>query len=444
MGLRSAGLGDESLAATIELSLGSPTFCKLDTLARDLLGVVAFFPQGVDEKNLDWLFPTISNRKTIFDKFCVLSLTYRSNGFVTMLAPIRDYLGPQDPKSSPLLCATRDRYLSRLSVDVDPAIPGFEEARWVVSEDVNVEHLLSVFASIGPHEDGIWNGCSHFMQHLYWHKPRLTVLKLKIEALPDDHHSKPKCLYELSWLFQQVGNHTERRRLLIYSLELQRQRGDDYEVARTLRVLSDTNRNLDLYDEGIGQAKEALEILERIGNTTGQTVCLNDLAWLLFGNKQLDAAEDTASRAISLIPEKGQEYTLCQIHQVLGKIYGSKGEEEKAIHHFETALGISSSFNWHGIVFWTRLDLAGLFMRWGKLDGADTHIKQAKSHTAHDSYKLGRAMQLQANIWHLQDRSEDAKWEALRALEIYEKSGAAVDARNCRELLRWIEQAQES
>ncbi|KAF9777353.1 hypothetical protein BJ322DRAFT_428022 [Thelephora terrestris] len=76
---------NESLAATIELSLASPTFRNLGPDARKLLEVVAFFPQGINENHLDWLFPTISNRKDVFDNFRILSLTSRSSGFITML-----------------------------------------------------------------------------------------------------------------------------------------------------------------------------------------------------------------------------------------------------------------------------------------------------------------------------------------------------------------------
>jgi hypothetical protein len=334
---------NQSLAATIELSLASPTFRSLGPTARDLLGVVAFFPQGVNQKSLDWLFPSIPNGKNTFDKFCVLSLTHRSNDFVTMLAPIRDYLGPRDPKSSPLLCATGGHYFSRLSVNVEPGMPGFEEARWIVSEDVNVEHLLDVFISISPGWGDNWDACHRFMEHLYWHKPRQTMLRAKIEGLPDDHLYKPKCLSELSRLLGRIGNYPEQKRLLTHTLELERQSGgDNVQVANLLQLLAGVNRSLSLYEEGIRQAKESLEMFTRIGSTLGQMQCSNDLAWLLFDDKQLNAAQDVASHAIDLVPEKHQEVLLCRLHRVLGNIYRSKGDKKKAIHHFETALGIAS------------------------------------------------------------------------------------------------------
>ena len=168
---------NESLAATIELSLSSPTFRKLGLNTCDLLRVVSFFPQGVDEKNLEWLFPTISDGKNIFDKFCVLSLAYRSNGFVTMLALVRDYLCSQDPKSSPLLCATKDCYFAWLSVHFTPNKPGFGETWWIVLEDVNIEHLLDVFTSIDAGAPDVWDACVSFMSHLYLYKPQQTVLR---------------------------------------------------------------------------------------------------------------------------------------------------------------------------------------------------------------------------------------------------------------------------
>ena len=301
---------NESLAATIELSLSSPTFLSLGTNARDLLGVIAFFPHGINENNVDWLFPTISNRKHLFDIFCLLSLTHRSNGFVTMLAPIRDYLGPQDPRSSPLLCLTRDHYFSRLSVDADPDSPGFGEGRWIGLEDVNVEHLLDVFMSTDPNLGDVWDACYHFMIHLDWHKPRQTTLGSKIKALADDHPSKPKCLLQLGQLFGGVGNHTEAKRLRINTLELERGRKNYTQVAATLLRLANANRLLHLYGEGIRQAEEALEIYETVGDTVGRARSLRALAHVLADGGQPGAAKDAASLAINIVQEKHQEFLL--------------------------------------------------------------------------------------------------------------------------------------
>jgi len=434
---------NKSLAATIELSLASPMFRELGRDARGLLGVVAFFPQGVNENNIDWLFPTISNRTNILDKFCVLSLTYRNNECITMLAPLRDYLCPKDPRSSPLLCKTKERYFTRLSVPVGPSIPGFEEARWIVSEDVNVEHLLDVFISIDAESGGIWDACGHFMEHLSWHKRRLVALGPKIEGLRDDHPSKPQCLVELSRLFRVVGNGVEYKRLLTHALKLYRERGDDRWVAQVLILLCIANQGPGCYKAGIQQAEEALETYKRLGHTGGQASCSKELARLLYKDGQLDDAEKTAFRAINLVSENGSQSLVSGCHRLLGQIYQSKGEREKAIRHFETGLGIASSFGWHEKQFTARYSLAVLFLDEGRFDDAQVHIEQAKSHTINDAYNLGSAMEVQANLWYRQRKFDEAKSEVLRAVGIYEKLGAAKDLEKCMRLLRKIDEATD-
>ena len=402
---------NESLAATVELSLASPMFRELGPDARDLLGVIAFFPQGIDENNLDWLFPTVSDRRNVFDKLCVLSLTYRSNGFITMLAPLRDYLCPKNPTSS-LLRTTKERYFSRLSVYVQPGEPGFEEGRWITSEDVNVEHLLDIFTSMDPNSVDVWAACANFMEHLYEHKPRSIVLGPKIEGLPDDHRFKPKCLVMLSRLFGSVGNFPERKRLLTHALKLRRDRGDDPQVAETLRLLSGANRQLGLYKEGIQQVKEASEIYKRLNHAHGQSQSLEKLARLLHCDHQLDAAEETASQALSLLLEKGNKSRVCPLHRFLGEIYHSKGETEKAINHLETARGIASSSDWHRWLFNIHWSLAKISSDQGRFDDAHVHVELAKSYAINNPRNFGHAMYLQARFWYRDSRFAEAESEA--------------------------------
>ena len=308
-------------------------------------------------------------------------------------------------------------------------------------EDLNVEHLLDIFISIDRTKADFWDTCSHFMEHLYWHKSRPTILESKIEALADDHHSKPKCLFELSRLFGRVGNYTNRRQLLIHTLELERQRGDDAQVARALGYLSDVSRYLCLQKEGIQQAREALEICERTNDPIGQAQSLKFLAWVLTSDNQLDAAEEAAFRAIDLVPEKGQEFLICNLHRVLGQAHRYKGEKEKAIRDYKSALEIASPFNWHSELFWAHFSLAQLFREESEFSDANFHLELAKSHAVHNAHRLGRAMHLQAYIWCRQSRFEAAKLEALHALEIFEKLGVSKQVGECRGLLQTVERA---
>ena len=424
-----------SFANTIELSLASPMFRELGPYARSLLEIVAFFPQGVNEKNTDWLFPAIPEVLNTLDTLCALSLTYRSSGFITMLAPLRDHLRPEDPASSPLLNTTKENYFVRLSGDVLPGKPGFEEARWITLEDVNVEHLLDVFTTINADSESVWGACDKFMAQLYWHKSRLVTLGPKIEGLPDGHPSKAQCLWSLSRLLFSAGNFMGCKQVLGRSLKLWREEGNDFQVAQTLEHLSDADRVMNLYEEGVGQAREASEIFKRLGEVADQAGCLINLARLLCEAKQLDAAEEAGSRAVDLLPEKGEAFRVCEAHRALGHVYQSKGDTKKAIFHLETALGIASSLNYADQLFWVNYSLAGVFSKQGKFKDAQSHVEHAKSHTDNDAYLLARAAYQQARLWDKQGRFEDAKSEALRALDAFEKLGAANDAEAMRRLL---------
>jgi tetratricopeptide (TPR) repeat protein len=433
-----------SLADTVELSLASPTFQELGLDARDLLGVVAFFPQGVDENNLDWLFPTISNRADILDTFCILSLTYRSNGFITMLAPLRDYLSPKNPKSSPLLHVTKEHYFQRLSIEVYPGKPGYDEAQWIISGDVNVEHLLNVFTSIDANSDKVWDACYHFMEHLTWHKPRLVVLGPKIEELPDDNPSKARCLSRLGLLFNDVGNHMESKRLFTHTLKLWGEQRNDLRVAETLGHLSGSNRMLHLQEEGLQQEKETLGIYERLGDISGQARSLSRLAYLLYDDGQLDAAEETALQVIICFSSQGEQFAVCGCYRVLGNICRSKGERENSIDHFKLALEIASSFNWNFHLLWIHNSLAQLVFDEGRFDDAHAHTEYAKFYAANDPYRLGRMVKQQAWFWYQQRKFEEARLTASHAAGVFERLGATQDAESCGTLLRRIERAMES
>ncbi|KAF9785114.1 hypothetical protein BJ322DRAFT_1108575 [Thelephora terrestris] len=108
------------------------------------------------------------------------------------------------------------------------------------------------------------------------------------------------------------------------------------------------------------------------------------------------------------------------------------------------ALGIAAPFDWRSELFSVHYSLAKLFCTESVFDDADAHIELAKSHTVDDAYDLGLVMEMQAWIWYRQRRAEDARCEALRGLEVYEKLGAERDMGKCRNLLRQIEKSIET
>jgi tetratricopeptide (TPR) repeat protein len=212
-------------------------------------------------------------------------------------------------------------------------------------------------------------------------------------------------------------------------------------VAQTLGALCQTNRYLKHFAEGIQQAKEALEIHKQLNDKKEQAQCLNNLAYLLCDDKQLDAAEEAALQTNKLLSDTDDQHTVCESYRLLGHICSSKGQREKAIKHYEAALEIASLYNWHSQLFWNHHSLAQLFCDQGRFDDAHTHITHAKSYTTDNTYYCGRAMRLQASILYQQGRLEEAKSEAMSAFDVYQKLGASNSMEYCGKLLQLIEKA---
>ena len=434
----------KNFAATIELSLASPTFKALGPDARGILEVVAFFPQGVNENDFHRLFPTVSDGNHILDELCVLSLTYRSGGFVTMLAPIRDHLGLNDPSSSPLLLKTKEYYFTRMSVEIEVHIQGsFDESRWITSEDANVEHLIDVFTTIDPNSHDAWEACANFMKHLHWHKQRKTVLGPKVETLPDSHPSKAVCLFELARVLQAIGSDMERKGLLYHALKLEKQRGDPVRIILTLGYLSEANQVLGFYEEGLPQVREALAIAEPLGIPGLTAGCLNMLAWLLYGNRQAEDAEKAATRALNLLPEEGHGFLACQSHRILGEISLSREKRDEAIRHFDNALRVATPLSLDTHMLWIHHSLALLFSREEKFEDAYTHVEKAERHAANSVHLTSHTVLLRAWILYCQSKFEEAKPGASHALEVFKELGATTGQEMSEALLRAIDQAMK-
>lgn len=166
--------------------------------------LIASLPQGIYVGKLERGSPTVPSAQKVVDGPNILLLNDRRNSFVKTLPLLRDHLCPRDPSlSSPPPLTTRNQYLSRLDLverDHTSSDPGFDGTRWIISEDVNTEHLIDIFTSVVTGSEVIRDGYADFLNHIYWHKSRAVTLGPEIEELADSHPVK-------TWVFVFTRQH---------------------------------------------------------------------------------------------------------------------------------------------------------------------------------------------------------------------------------------------
>ena len=199
-----------------------------------------------------------------------------------------------------------------------------------------------------------------------------------------------------------------------------------------------------LIEEGALQLREAFEIGERLGDSMVKAQCLTTLAFYLCRTGKFYTAGVAGSDGIGLYPEKGEEYRVCASHCALGKIYRCSGRTEEALHHFEAALGIASSFEWHNELLLLHGELAQLRGNQGRFDEAQTHTEHAKSHMVNNMLQLAYVMATQGLVWCKQRRLEEAQSLVLRAADVYEMFEDAGSVKECKKLLQYIQEQSDA
>ena len=386
-------------------------------------------------------FP-VSDRQKIIDGLCVLSLTYRASGFITMLAPLRDYLHPKNPSPSTLLAIAKDQYSDRLCVwRNERGVDGFTEVEWFVSEDINAEHLLDAFVSIDTEPANVWGACYQFLNHLAEYKPRPVILGPKIDTLPETHPSKAECVCALATLFSVLGDFSVARRLHLHELRLWQKHGNELNGAIALTRLADTNRLLGNTQEGIGQAEEALRVFERLEEKCWQGHCLKIIAWGYVDCRQLRGASRCVDRLFALLRNGSDKGLLRSCGRILAAISVQTGNLSDAKEILESTLEVPLLLGDAHSQFWITHRLAEVYFGLGDLNGVGDQITGMKSlaQVSRDQYLLGRAMELQAKMWLKTGRFAEARSEALLALAAYGKVGNSWNQEKCGELLKCIE-----
>ncbi|GLB41361.1 hypothetical protein LshimejAT787_0905760 [Lyophyllum shimeji] len=218
----------QSLAVTIELSLNSPSLRKLGDVARHLLQIIAYLPQGLCKKRVAEMFPSDTAIVQCMDALCKSSLTYHKGDFITMLAPIRLYISTKyndtTPSDIPLLSPVQAYYYTRLQTSTDA-----EDKELVLSEDINIEHILSLALAKPAVNKQTFHATYCLVTALINHKPRPTVLfSLASSAHPQKSTldllshlgiyeparlKKAHCLNILGGLFLELGQLAEAKEL---------------------------------------------------------------------------------------------------------------------------------------------------------------------------------------------------------------------------------------
>jgi tetratricopeptide (TPR) repeat protein len=235
----------QSLSATMQLSLSSPSIQNFGEDGGRTLAIIAFLPQGLNGDLATQLLPSLPHIDIICDVLCRQSLVYRQGVFIKMLAPIRHYV--QSSSLAPLVSTClRDvgdfyyRTVRHCSQERD------NHAGIIISDHLNVEHVVAFgLTQVPDRTKETFNICGLFLQCLQHHLPRPTALVPAIFNIVEEPSTltlKARCLCDLGMLYDALSQLTKAMKAFQAAEALYLIASDREGVAHCVTARADTYR----------------------------------------------------------------------------------------------------------------------------------------------------------------------------------------------------------
>ncbi|KAH7918004.1 hypothetical protein BV22DRAFT_1100721 [Leucogyrophana mollusca] len=357
-----------SLSVTIELSLASSSIKQLGNDARHVMQVVAFLPQGINEKNLDDLFPTIPNIRSIIDVLCRLSLMYHKidSEAYAMLSPIRLYISTtHQAHDTPSVDLTHVRRYYRRQLE--NLIGHDDGGAWIITEDANLERFIVHDFSQATAEDieSIYQACSQFLRLLTLHKPRPTSLRATILGEPERtfhlvDEEASSCVYYLACLAVALRDDSEAINLFITAESLFAHYQKHEMTARCLEQVAQRYSVLGNVSAAEQTLQEGLNLRRKyhILSPDDEARINLDLGGAMMYQGRLQEALTLFTSAREYFDSTGDASNVVRATSRQGEAEWHSGNCAAARQHFETELSLSTRMNDNYGHVWSLTQLA--------------------------------------------------------------------------------------
>ncbi|KAJ8580139.1 hypothetical protein M405DRAFT_834842 [Rhizopogon salebrosus TDB-379] len=276
----------QSLSATMQLSLSSPSIQNFGEDGGRTLAIIAFLPQGLNGDLATQLLPSLPLIDTICDVLCRQSLVYRQGAFIKMLAPIRHYV--KNSSLAPLVSTClRDvrvfyyRTVRQCSQERD------NHADIIISDHLNIEHVVAFGLTQVPDRTEETLGiCWLFLGCLQSHLPSPTALVPAIFNIVEEPFTltlKARCLYYLGQLYDALSQLTEAIKAFQAAEALYLSASNHEGVAHCVTTRADTYK----CEGRLIQAQRVLEDFQRSTSWEYLSETTKARVWLFLDNARM-------------------------------------------------------------------------------------------------------------------------------------------------------------